>query len=123
MKSLFQTLAVLFAISVVQIYGVCNIGFGKHPPTGIKLHTLHARNGPVAEPKNMSLVFDYAVSPVENVEISYVDITTSLEGGCTFSHPADGSITKGFKITVSTHAPVLEMSGTATVYGMRYGNW
>ncbi|EAT45548.1 AAEL003190-PA [Aedes aegypti] len=113
----------VFAIGIVQIFGACNLGFGKTPPTGVQLHILHARSGPESVPKNMSLVFDYQVSPVENVNITYVNVTTSLTNGCTFSHPANGDITKGFKITVSTHEPVLELSGTAIVYGLRYGNW
>ncbi|XP_062537617.1 uncharacterized protein LOC134205923 isoform X1 [Armigeres subalbatus] len=114
---------VLLTSTVALAIGTCNIGFGAYPQTGSLLHTLYAQKGPVSEPQNMSLVFDYQVSPVERVEITSVSMNTSLTDGCTFSHPATQNISEGFSIKVSSLSPVLEMSGTATVYGKRYGDF
>ncbi|XP_062537624.1 uncharacterized protein LOC134205937 [Armigeres subalbatus] len=121
-KCVLQAL-VLFTVGAVLAYGNCNLGMGNLPQTGILLHTLHAHSGPVDEPRNMTLVFDYQVSPVERVEITYIKFNASPTNGCTFTYGVPHNITKGFRVTVHSHTPMTEMSGTADVYGVRYNSW
>ncbi|XP_062537644.1 uncharacterized protein LOC134205953 isoform X2 [Armigeres subalbatus] len=90
---------------------------------GILLHTLHAHSGPVAQPKNMSLVFDYHIGPAERAEITFVKFNASPTDGCTFYHGSFQEMTKGFTVTVWSHTPVSEMTGTASIYGIRYNDW
>lgn len=43
------------------------------------MYTIHAAKGPLAEAQIISLTFDYQVNPIDTVEITYVDINTSLQ--------------------------------------------
>lgn len=104
------------------------------------MYTIHAAKGPLAEAQIISLTFDYQVNPIDTVEITYVDINTSLQviikfrneirsanvhffsyplqNQCSTSFPTAG-FGREFQITVSTMSPVTEFSGSATVYGIR----
>ncbi|XP_019561936.3 uncharacterized protein LOC109430335 [Aedes albopictus] len=98
--------------------GACNIGVGQRQSGEFQMYTIHAAKGPLAEAQIISLTFDYQVNPIDTVEITYVDINTSLQNQCSTSFPTAG-FGREFQITVSTMSPVTEFSGSATVYGVR----
>ena len=43
------------------------------------MYTLHATKGPFSEAQNLSLTFDYQVSPVDTVEVTFVEVNTNLQ--------------------------------------------
>ncbi|XP_062537608.1 uncharacterized protein LOC134205915 [Armigeres subalbatus] len=111
---------VLFGAIISLVLGdIYSFGIGNYPPTGSQLHIIHAKKGPVEEPEYMELKFDYIVSPVDNVEITYVNITASLSNGGAFANPTYPNLPEGFIVIVTARERVKELQATATVYGIR----
>ncbi|XP_062537621.1 uncharacterized protein LOC134205923 isoform X2 [Armigeres subalbatus] len=119
MKIQFCMLLVAVGITLVMS-SACNIGLGVRETGDFQVHTLYATSGPVPEAQNMSLIFDYQVSPVDTLQVTHVSLSTSLQSGCETSFPTT-AITNGFRITVTTQQPVTSFYGTATVFGIRRG--
>ncbi|XP_021712203.1 uncharacterized protein LOC110680721 [Aedes aegypti] len=109
----------LLATSVSLVAGACNPGLGRREFGDFQMYILHATKGPFFEAQNISLTFDYQVNPIDTIEVTFVDINTSLENQCVTTFPGTQVLARGFEITVTTLNPVLEFSGTATVFGIR----
>ncbi|XP_038109307.1 uncharacterized protein LOC119766912 [Culex quinquefasciatus] len=114
----------LVAVGVSFVAAACQLGLGRRESGETLLHTLRISREPVLQPMNMSLVFDYIVSPADvYLQIMRVQIDTTSVGvddpRCQASWPLTPALPQGFHVTITSLQPVLQMSGTAEVYGIR----
>ncbi|XP_055598097.1 uncharacterized protein LOC129747807 [Uranotaenia lowii] len=114
----FLLLSISFLALVAAVLG-CEFGIGKRKSPDFPMHVLHIGKGPVDDPQNMTLTFDYAVGPDTNDELTYVAFEVS-EPSCSFSGIESFESRKAFKIAISTISPVREFTGSATIYGIRW---
>nr|XP_019541626.2 uncharacterized protein LOC109412442 [Aedes albopictus]XP_019561935.1 uncharacterized protein LOC109430334 [Aedes albopictus] len=109
----------LLTASLVLVIGdICNIRLGRRETGDFQMYTLHATKGPFSEAQNLSLTFDYQVSPVDTVEVTFVEVNTNLQNQCVATMPVT-NFSREFQITITTEEPVTAFYGSATIYGIR----
>ncbi|XP_058812901.1 uncharacterized protein LOC131677210 isoform X2 [Topomyia yanbarensis] len=77
--------------------------------------------GPVAEPINMTLVFDYETNPAENEEMTFSYFLGSL-ANCVIEIDTKYDAKRRFQVNMSSVVPVTEMYGNVTIFGIRWMN-
>ncbi|XP_055533790.1 uncharacterized protein LOC129723528 isoform X2 [Wyeomyia smithii] len=112
-------LLLLLAASWTLVWS-CQFGFGTQNKLQHEMHVLHARSGPVETPVEMTLYFDYEVSPVSKDEITYYFFSVSVTN-CSYTYDPNLNTNRAFQVKISSLEPVTEMYGNVTIYGIRWG--
>ncbi|XP_055598117.1 uncharacterized protein LOC129747793 [Uranotaenia lowii] len=108
--------SMLCTIVIVGMAESDTFSWGKRQNNDQKLHVLKLKKGPLDQPENITLVFNYAVNPVRNEQLTCVEIKFDGKYGAVVK-PGNSDFKRSFKVSVSPLSPVREFEGEATIYG------
>ncbi|XP_061508901.1 uncharacterized protein LOC133392293 [Anopheles gambiae] len=96
----------------------CSFGLGERVPGERLLHTITITKGPYELDQMIEMNLDYRVSPLQNEEITFIQLDGTADGGCSALISNSVDRRKQLLGTVQSARPVKDFTLTVAIHGI-----